>query len=147
MKKLEVKGKGRFIPKNPDKYIGDPNKITFRSSWELTCMKRADSREDVLRWNSEEFSIPYFLPSDGKVHQYYPDMFIEWVDEDGIIHKEIIEIKPRHEAVKQYAKSDRSKDALEINEAKWVAAMHWCKENGFEFRVLTEQVIYRQKKK
>ena len=49
--------KGKYTPKNPIKYKGDPTNIIYRSSWELKFMKWCDLREDVIEWQSEEFSI------------------------------------------------------------------------------------------
>jgi hypothetical protein len=46
--------KGRFIPKNPQKYIGDSTKIIGRSSWEFMLFKWLDSTPAVMRWASEE---------------------------------------------------------------------------------------------
>lgn len=139
--------KARFIPKNPQKYVGDPDKIFARSSWEVSCMKYFDSRESIIRWGSEEFSIPYLSPLDNAVHNYFPDFFVEYMRDDGEIIKEVIEVKPLHETDAKNAKSDRSKNALVINEAKWKAAADFCEKRGLKFRVLTEKSIFWQKKK
>lgn len=133
---------GKFIPKNPQKYRGDVSRIFFRSLWEVSCMKFFDSSSDVLSWGSEELSIPYLSPKDGAVHQYYPDFYVEYRDESGCIRKEVVEVKPLHESDKSAARSERSRAALEINEAKWAAAARWCEVRGLTFRVLTERSIF-----
>ena len=46
--------KGRFRPRNPEKYRGDPSNIWFRSSWERDMMNWLDTRTDVISWMSEE---------------------------------------------------------------------------------------------
>ena len=138
---------GNFVPRFPEKYVGDVSKIFFRSSWELQVMKWLDSRLAVKRWGSEEVVIPYLSPKDGAVHNYFPDFFMEYVSEDGKNLKEIIEVKPRHESEEKYAKCERSKDALLINEAKWRAAALWCEQHGMRFRVLTEHSIFYQGQK
>ena len=51
--------KGRFRPKNPEKYKGDPNNIWFRSSWERDVMNWLDNRSDVISWMSEERCVWY----------------------------------------------------------------------------------------
>jgi hypothetical protein len=135
---------GRFIPRHPEKYIGDANKIFFRSSWEMTCMKFFDSRSDIVEWNSEEISIPYLSPADGRVHRYFPDFVIKYINREGKELCEVVEVKPLHESESKFAKSDRSKDALEVNEAKWAAASLYCEEHGMKFRVLTEKSIFHQ---
>ena len=46
--------KGKFRPKNPQKYRGDPTKIIYRSLWERNCMRYFDENPNVLKWSSEE---------------------------------------------------------------------------------------------
>src|SRR5271167_527523 len=139
--------RARFIPRHPEKYVGDTNDIWCRSSWEVTVMKYFDSRPDVVRWGSEELVIPYLSPEDNKVHRYFPDFFVEYLDRDGITRKEIVEVKPRNQSEEKYAKSDYSKAALSVNDAKWKAASLFCETRGMKFRVLTERSIFLQKKK
>jgi hypothetical protein len=136
--------RARFIPRNPDKYVGDKEKIFARSTWEVSVMKFFDSRHDVIRWGSEEVIIPYLSPADNKVHRYFPDFFVEYRDKEGKIIKEIVEVKPLHESDEKFAKSDRSKDALLVNEAKWKAASLFCETRGMVFRVITEKSIFHQ---
>ena len=38
---------GRFKPKNPSKYMGDPTNIIYRSSWELRLMSYLDDHKNV----------------------------------------------------------------------------------------------------
>lgn len=139
--------RARFIPRNPDKYVGDRDKIFARSTWEITVMKFFDSRQDVIKWGSEEVIIPYLNPADNKVHRYFPDFFVEYKNKEGKIIKEIVEVKPLHESDKNFAKSDRSKDALLVNEAKWKAASIFCETRGMLFRVITEKSIFHQVEK
>lgn len=40
--------KGRFSPRNPQKYKGDPTNIIYRSGWELRVMKFFDDNEAIL---------------------------------------------------------------------------------------------------
>jgi hypothetical protein len=55
---------GKFHPQNPNKYLGDPNNIVYRSSWELHFLQWCDRNDNVLEYASEEFSIPYVSPVD-----------------------------------------------------------------------------------
>jgi hypothetical protein len=137
----------RFIPKNPEKYGGDPSKIFARSSWEIHVMKFLDSNPAVLKWASEEFSIPYIKPTDGRVHKYYPDFVVVYRDKNGGVRKEILEVKPLKESLAEKAKSIHDKVALAINVAKWNAAEEFAKRNGMSFRVLTEQSLFVNKPK
>ena len=135
--------KGRFIPKNPQKYFGNPNQIFFRSSWELTVMKFFDSSVSVNRWNSEEFSIPYISPKDARVHQYYPDFMFEMINTSKDVERWIVEVKPLKETSMQFAKSLHDKVSVAVNEAKWAAAERFCLANNMKFKVITELDIYR----
>lgn len=137
---------GRFIPKNPKKYVGrSVNNIMFRSSWELYFLKWLDSNDAVLRWGSEELAIPYISPLDNRVHRYFPDMIIMYRDNTGAIRKEIIEIKPYKESVETPRMTPRDAQALMVNKAKWIAAADWATRNGAVFRVMTEKTLFKQK--
>lgn len=136
--------KGRFIPKNTVKYLGDPSKIIFRSSWELKLFQWLDRTPAVLQWASEEFSIPYLSPFDNRVHQYFPDALVIYKDKFGNLKKEIIEIKPYKETILTPKASERDKLALILNQAKWKAAAHFAEIQGMEFKVLTERSLFPQ---
>ena len=68
---------GYYRVQNPQKYIGNPQEVIFRSSIEFNFCKYCDLTESVLRWSSEPFSIPYWSPIDEKYHQYWIDFFVE----------------------------------------------------------------------
>ena len=136
---------GRFIPKNPQKYVGNPNRIMFRSSWELAFFKWLDQTEAVLRWGSEELHIPYVHPFDGRVHRYFPDIVVLYKDKSNQLVKEIIEIKPHKESVASSRMSEEDKRRFVINQAKWQAAEKFAISNGAKFRVLTEKSMFKQR--
>ena len=133
---------GRFIPKNPAKYVGNPNNIMFRSSWELQFFKWLDASEAVLRWGSEELAIPYISPLDMRVHRYFPDIIILYKHKDGSVKKEIVEVKPYAQSVATPRMSDRDRQALIVNEAKWKAAADYAEKMGAKFRVITERTMF-----
>lgn len=133
---------GVYRPKNPAKYVGTLP-ITYRSAWELTFMNLCDQHPNILQWASESIKIPYQHPLTGKWHQYIPDFFIIYIDKNGKKHGDIIEIKPMSQTVEEAARSKRDKAAFVINQAKWKAAMEWCRKQGLNFRVMTEQQLYR----
>ena len=142
--------KGRFVPKNPQKYKGDPTKIVYRSSWELRFMKLLDERDDIIQWASEELAIPYKSPIDGKWHRYFPDFLVRMRDRSGNIVVKMIEIKPRAQAVPPKPKAKGSKPTKKylqevatygINNAKWLAAKDYCEDHRWEFVVLTEKEL------
>jgi len=136
--------KGRFTPRNPQKYRGDANNIIYRSSWELRCMKRFDVQENVIWWSSEELVIPYISPIDNRKHRYFPDFIANIRKKDGSITTYVIEIKPEIQTKKPQQKRKTKKYIQEaatyvVNQSKWEAADRFCNEHGWKFLVLTEK--------
>lgn len=135
---------GKFIPRNPQKYLGNVGNIVFRSSWERVFLEFCDTNPNVIRYGSEEVVIPYLNPLDRKFHRYFVDFYIELKQKDGSVSRRIIEIKPftQTQKPKQPQKiSRRYKRELMtyiINEAKWTAAKQFANERGIEFQILTE---------
>ena len=86
---------GKFKPKNYKKYRGDPTKIIYRSLWERRFMVYCDNNPSIIEWGSEEIIIPYRSPVDKKVHRYFPDFYIKYVNAKGQSIREIIEVKPK----------------------------------------------------
>lgn len=135
---------GFFHPRNPEKYIGDPNNIVYRSSWELEFMKWCDRSPNILRYGSEEFCIPYYNPVKQRVCRYFPDFIIEVKENNGKIQKYVIEIKPKKQTIPPVQGKKKSKTYLNeintyaVNQSKWHSIQEWCKDRMIKFRVLTE---------
>ena len=145
---------GRYRPRNPEKYKGDVTDIVYRSSWERTFMKWCDLTESVKSWQSEEGSLWYFDPVSKKKRRYFPDFLIKYVDTDGLIITEMIEVKPYKQVVGPEANpTRRTKSWLyEVhtyvtNMAKWEAAKKVCAERGWRFRIVTEYDLGIKKRK
>ena len=79
--------KGLFTPRNPQKYIGDPNNIIYRSSWECRVMDWLDRNPDIISWASEEMNVPYKSPVDGRFHRYFPDFIVKVKSRDGLTRR------------------------------------------------------------
>lgn len=135
--------KGKYFPKHPEKYVGDVHNITFRSKWELRFMEFCDDNINILKWGSEEIRIPYMKPTTKRIHHYFPDFFILYKNSKGTLVKELIEIKPKKEAVLTAKSSLYDKVSFAINSAKWDAAKQFCAEHGMVFRVLTEKSLFK----
>lgn len=139
--------KGRFKPKYPQKYKGNPTNIIYRSLWELRVMRYLDQHPGILEWGSEEIVIPYISPVDSKIHRYFPDFYVKMRNTSGVIETMILEIKPSvqtKEPVKQDKVSRRYiKEVFTygINQAKWKAAEDFCKDRKWTFKVLTEKEL------
>jgi hypothetical protein len=135
--------KGRFYPKNPDKYNGDSNNIIYRSNWELRVMKYLDNNPSVIWWASEELPIPYRSPVDNRMHRYFPDFIVKVRRKDGLVMTYILEVKPEAQTKMPTQKRKTKRFIQEaatyaINQEKWRAADIFCKEHGWQFKILTE---------
>jgi hypothetical protein len=139
---------GIYTPKNPEKYIGK-HKPKFRSGWEFTFMQFCDNNKAVLKWASEAISIPYIHPLTGKKTNYIPDFFIVYQNKYGRQLAEVVEIKPKKQSlIESRVASAKDRAVVAINHAKWGSAMAYCKQNGFTFRVITEDdLFYNGRKK
>ena len=139
---------GKFKPKNPQKYDGNPTEIYFRSSYELKMFQYCDLTESVISYQSEEFCIPYRSPIDGRIHRYFPDMKLKYKDKDGTIRNLVVEVKPAKDLKmpetnpKKRTKSwAYSVKMWVVNQAKWEACREYCKDRGWEFKVFTEREL------
>ena len=45
--------KGKFKPSFPEKYLGNPTNIIYRSLWELKFLKYCDTNVNILEYASE----------------------------------------------------------------------------------------------
>ena len=144
--------KSKYNPENPDKYVGNPTNIICRSTWERKMCKYLDKNTNVLRWASEEISIPYISPIDKKSHKYYPDFLAEIKQKSGSVQTFLIEIKPDKQTKPPTTKNKRTKThninmkTFVINDAKWKAAEKFCSDNDWKFTVLTEKHLFKGNK-
>lgn len=140
--------KGKYKPKNPGKYKGDPTNVIYRSRWERQVMVYCDTNNAILEWGSEEIIVPYKSPIDGKYHRYFPDFYLKYRDKNDNIRKLLAEVKPK-KYTKPPTRNPKRKttkwknEVLEYvkNDAKWKAAREWSAKRGMEFTILTEDFI------
>ncbi len=136
--------KGWFTPKNPKKYKGDPQNIVYRSSWELRAMKWFDEQPNIIWWSSEELFIPYRSPVDQQMHRYFPDFVVRVRQTNGKETTMILEVKPEKQTQMPVQKRQTKKFLQEvatyaINQENWRAADLFCKEHGWQFKIITEK--------
>ena len=145
--------KGRFIPKNPEKYKGDSTNIIFRSLWERKVMVYLDENPYVLEWSSEEIIVPYISPVDNRRHRYFPDFLIKVKRSDGSTRTMLIEVKPKHQTTEPKVQKRKTKKYITevttwaVNQAKWKYASEYCLDKGWEFKILTEDEIFGKAKR
>jgi hypothetical protein len=90
-------------------------KYKYRSGWELKYMQYLDNNPDILTYDYECLKIPYTYRK--KIKTYCPDF---------IVGNMMIEIKPVY------------KLTVKKNIAKFAAGREYCKQNGMEYKILTE---------
>ena len=144
--------KGKYKIKNPNKYLGNPTNIIYRSLMERRFMEWCDSNDKCYKWSSEEVVIPYISPIDNKQHRYFPDFLIQtpkgWF---------LIEVKPLTQSrppkklvvenldLKKKRRYIKSVQTWLVNEAKWKAATKVCEKKGWSFQILTEKQLVPDK--
>ncbi len=134
--------RGRFNPKNPEKYRGDVTAIVYRSGYEVKFMNWCDKNSDVTEWNSEEVVVPYRSPMDNKVHRYFIDFYIKVNGKQYLI-----KLKPDRFTRAPVIPKRKTKRFLNevaqfaVNEAKWKSAREFCADRNLEFKIITEKEL------
>jgi hypothetical protein len=137
--------KGRYQPKNPEKYKGDRNDIIYRSLWERKFMVFCDMKEAVIAWSSETVVVPYISPVDQKSHRYFVDFIIKIKNKDGIVETHLVEVKPEKQCMMPERGRKQKKTFITeattyvVNQAKWEAAKKYAETRGWKFTILTEK--------
>jgi hypothetical protein len=161
MNKPSLTGKTRFHqgvfkPKNPQKYLGNPTNIIYRSGWEKYFLQWCDLTPSVVGYGSEELIIPYVSPLDGRLHRYYIDFVVLVKQQNGEVKKFAVEIKPFSQTQPPKVSSKRKVlteslkkkvETYSINQAKWEAARKFCSQHNLSFIILTEKELLKGKKK
>jgi hypothetical protein len=133
---------GYYKPINKEKYIGNINKIYYRSLWERSFCKWCDKNVKVMEWAIEPFDIPYYDQGKRKNRRYNPDFYV--LMQNGT--KYLIEIKPDHETKPPTSKKGTKRYLLAestyiTNRSKWNAATEYCRQHNLIFKVMTEYTL------
>jgi hypothetical protein len=143
---------GYYKLDNPEKYIGDPEKIIYRSSWEFRFCKYCDHTADVLKWSSEPVGIPYLHPLDNRMHTYYVDYYMR-LKKANSYEDVFAEVKPKASLQKPLLEGQKIttkklkhyNNALKtwlINRAKFAAAKQFAELKGSRFILVTEEFLF-----
>lgn len=144
--------KAKFVPKNPQKYMGSNlHNIWYRSSWEHTMMLTLDNHPDVIAWQSEGIGVFYENPFTKQTKPYVPDFIVVYRDRQTSKQVvEMIEVKPKDEMPgfqPLREKLTRWKQSAQLlNAAKWKAAMAFCARRGWKFRVACEDQLFAMRR-
>ena len=113
-------------------------------------MQMFDTNPNIIRWGSEEVVIPYVSPIDNRYHRYFTDFYVEAVGRDGETKKMLLEVKPKAQTQEPKKPSRKTKRYITevmtygINQAKWKAAEDFCRDRGWEFKVITESDLFKK---
>lgn len=142
----------KYKPLNPEKYKGDVEKIISRSSYEWNFYRWLDSNENVLSWVTEPIGIPY-VDYTHKKRNYFPDVVFKCKTPSGGSKIYMIEIKPYKETIPPVVNKRKKQKTLiyekqtwETNCRKWEAAKRYCNLKGWEFKIITENELFGQRK-
>ena len=149
---MRKRHKGKYKIKNPDKYLGNPTNIIYRSMMEKRFMDWCDTNEKCFKWSSEEVVIPYISPLDNKKHRYFPDFLIQTPKGWFLIEvKPLTQSRPPKRLVVESLEPKKKRRYIKsvqtwlVNEAKWKAATKVCEKKGWSFQILTEKQLVPDK--
>lgn len=162
---------GYYKIQHPEKYVGDPNLVIYRSSWEHSFCRWCDFSPSIIRWSSEPIRIPYYdriskleelkkqgldpnNPKNWTVKYYNTDFWIEVDKGDNVTQKMFIEIKPSGKLkkphppqegapLKEVRRFNMAAKEYIINEAKYAAMKAWAEKHDAKFYVFTEETLER----
>lgn len=158
---------GNYVPKNKEKIIklNSQGGIYYRSSWEVKIMTWLDNNENITRWGAECITIPYQLThyeKNGdinlKSHNYYPDFYYE-ININGTIKKVVAEVKsmkeysmvqklqemklsvPDNGNLKKLRNFEYDLKMAQKNSEKWKTMIKFCDRKGWDFIIITEDIL------
>jgi len=120
-KNMSISANNRIDPRYKSGYFYSEKmqkEILYQSSLELDALEMFEKDSDI--WSIERYNLgPIKYKMNGSFHSYNPDYFLN--------KKIVIEVKPEWQLKN------------EKNLAKMKAGKKYCKEKGFEFKILTEK--------
>lgn len=151
-----VASSGTFTPTNPQKYMGDPTKVTYKSTFELAMMSKFDSQQSILGWLANGVpsshahlreGIPFENPYTRRWDVFYPDFFVVVMNAKNKQHVEVIEVKslidlPQAMSGTTGATNQAIEEEQVLNAAKYSEAIRWCKSRGYKFRVIDQEMTF-----
>jgi hypothetical protein len=152
---------GLYTPKNKDKVIklNSQGGLFYRSGLEQKMMIYFDNNDSIINWGAEHLRIPYtktewvsesqeFKTTE---HTYYPDFYYELRRSDGTVSKVVAEVKPKSETMepkipanptsKQLKNFEYALKMYNKNLSKWTYMIEYCEKKGFEFIIITEELL------
>lgn len=145
---------GKYNVQKSEKYSGVNHVLKYRSSYELKFMQFCDRNPNIIEWNYEQHVIKYKNPMkldknmQPKTCRYILDFWVKWKDKRGEIRTALVEIKPYNQTMPPN-RGKKRKDVYEsacatwnVNRAKWMAAKKHCEARNWDFKIITERVLF-----
>jgi uncharacterized protein YprB with RNaseH-like and TPR domain len=135
--------RGKYTLKNPEKYIGDPDNVVYRSLWERNTFRWCEKNPSVKKWSSESIIIPYYDAASNKNRRYFMDLWIQTTNGQVMM----VEVKPHNQTRPPVKKGRKTKNYMNeastytTNQCKWAAAEKYAKERGWAFVKWTEKEL------
>ena len=107
-------------------------------------MNWLDQNPNIISWASEELTVPYVSPIDGKWHRYFPDFLVKVRTKENALKTMMLEVKPKRQTEEPEKKKRVTKQYINevktygVNQAKWKAAIDYCADRKWEFKLITE---------
>ena len=138
---------------HPEKYLGDPDNIKFRSSWEYAFCSYLDNNDRIIKWGCENPVVSY-TDLRGKLHRYYVDYIYQIkTNDEMIVDTVLVEIKPKKELYPPEKPKKETNKSLEshqyalnahiTNKLKWCAALEYAEKRGWKFVIITEEHLQK----
>lgn len=138
---------GKYVLKNPNKYVVNTKFIHYKSSFERKMFKYFDETKSVVSWGYEIVSVPYMF--NGGNHNYFIDIYAEIMNKKGTVDRYLIEIKPKKQVTppknsprRNQANFRKEMAVYQQNSAKWRYAEAYANNNNMKFKILTEEQIF-----
>jgi hypothetical protein len=99
---------------------------------------------NILSWASEEITIPYLSPVDGKWHKYYPDFVVKVKNKDNTTRTMMLEVKPKKQTqqpIPQHHVTQRYITEVPTSgvTGEMESLSKYCLDRGWEFKIITEE--------
>ncbi len=109
--------------------IGGSASAAFESSLERDWIEQLDFSPDVVALQVQPFTVEYVL--EGRTRRYTPDIAAIWDVGGGLTETVVYEVKP----------ADELRTAWALYRARFGAAVRYCRERSWRFKVINEKHI------
>jgi len=139
---------GKYKIQFPPKYaLANTSFVRYKSLLERRFMMFCDMNPKIMQWGYETTTIPYLSPVDKTIHTYFVDFTLITREKDGLVSKQLVEIKPQRETIAPKIQEKRTRKYVNsvmtygINTAKWEAARRYCERNNMKFHIITDKTL------